>query len=120
MNYLKKVISSILVSITTFILLLLIDTLLCYFNILKGNGIIFFNLLIPIISVFTGTFNIGFNSNKNGWLEGLKVGFIFFILFIILNIIIYKSFLIKTLIYYSIMLISSILGGSLGITKKKV
>ena len=120
MNFVKKLTSSMLISITSFILLLLINTSLCYFNILKGNGIIIFNLAIPIISIFIGSFNIGLNSTKKGWLEGLKIGIIFFIIFTLLNILIYNSFIIKTLIYYSIILISSILGGSFGISKKKV
>lgn len=120
MNYLKKITSSMLIIITCFILLLIITTLLSYLNILKGNGITICNLLIPIISIFIGSFDFGKKSNKNGWLEGLKLGFIITIIFIILNIFIYHSFIIKTLIYYSIFLVSSIFGGSLGISKKKI
>lgn len=120
MNYLKKITSSMLIIITSFILLLIFTTLLSYLNIIKGNGITICNLLIPIISIFIGSFHFGINSVKNGWLEGLKLGLIIISIFTLLNIFIYHSFIIKTLIYYSIFLISSIFGGSLGISKKKI
>lgn len=120
MNYLKKVIRGLIISFSSFILMLSIATLLTYLNVISGGGILFFNLLIPIVSIFIGSIYLGINSNNNGWLEGLKLGSIITLIIIILNIFLYKSFMLNKLVYYSIFLISSILGGSIGISKRKV
>lgn len=115
MVYLKRIARSFIVSFSTFLSLLLFFTLLCYLNILKGKGITIINLLIPIISIFAGSFNF---CKKHGWLEGLIYGFVALIIMLLINIFIYKGFAIKTLIYYLILLISSMLGGMIGINKK--
>ena len=119
MEYFKKILRSFIISFSAFILLLSITTLLTYINILSGGGIVFFNLIIPIISILVGSIYLGINSNNNGWLEGLKLGIIISLLFITLNIFLYKSFGINKLIYYFIFLVTSILGGSIGISKRK-
>lgn len=119
MNYLKRLGISLSISIITFIFLLLLITLFSYLNVIKGNGIIISNLLITIISIFIGSFTFGKKATKNGWFEGIKFGFIFILILAIINIFIYKEFVIKTLIYYSILLISSIFGSMIGITKKR-
>lgn len=119
MNYLKKIGTSIIVSISVFIMLLLITTLLSYLNIIKSTGITITNLLIPIISLFSGACYLGSRSTKLGWLEGLKLGLIFILMFLIINITIYKGFVIKSLIYYSILLVTSIFGSMIGIVNKK-
>ena len=120
MNYFKKLVQSVLITISSFILLLLITTLLSYLGVFKGTIITISNLLIPIISIFIGSCYLGINSNNNGWLEGLKLSLIITIFIILLNIIIYKSFIFKKLVYYSIFLIVGILGGSFGISKSKL
>ena len=119
MNYLKKISTSIIISISVFICLLLITTLLSYLNIIKSNFITVTNLLIPIISLFSGGCYLGSKSTKLGWFEGLKFGLIFLIIFIILNVFVYKSFIIKSLIYYSILLIASIFGSMVGLLNRK-
>ena len=119
MNYLKKIIQSILITISTFILLLLITTLFSYLGIFKGTIITVSNLLIPIISIFIGSCYLGINSNCKGWLEGLKLSIIITLILILFNVIIYKSFVLNKLIYYSIFLVVGIMGGSFGISKNK-
>ena len=59
-------------------------------------------------------------SQERGIITGLKLGLSFIILLILINLIIFKSpFNIDRLIYYLILLISSILGGSIGKNIKK-
>ena len=116
MVYLKRIARSFIVSFTTFLISLLFFTLLCYLNILKGKGITIINLIVPIISIFAGSFNF---CKKHGWLEGLIYGFIILIIILLTNIFIYKGFIPRTLIYYLILLFSSMLGGMIGINKKK-
>lgn len=119
MNYIKKLGKSLLIGIITFTILLILVTLLSYLNVIKGNTITIFNLLIPLISIFASAFILGKKTNKKGWLEGLKIGLIFILILLIFNIFIYNNFQTKNLIYYTIILISSIFGSMVGIIKKK-
>lgn len=119
MNYLKRLGISISISVITFISFLLIITLLSYINVLKGNGIVIATLLIPIISIFIGSFSLGRKSNKKGWLEGIKLGAILIFIIFLIDTLIFKSFILKKIIYYSILLITSILGSMIGIVNKK-
>ncbi len=118
MNYLKKLGVSLAISLTTYIILLLLVSIFSYLNILKGNGIVIFKLIVPILSLFVGSISFGFKAIKKGWLEGLKFGLLSVILILIINLLFYRHFVIKNLIYYSILLISSILGSMVGIMKK--
>lgn len=93
-------------------------TILNYFNILNIKIISSLKLILPILSIFISSYILGTKSNKLGYIEGLKLGLIITITFLIITLLT-KSFAIKTLIYYLILLLSSILGGMLGINKKK-
>lgn len=119
MNYIKKLSKSLLISIISFIILLTVNTLFIYLNIFKGNIITITSIIIPILSIFIGSFILGNNISKKGWLEGLKLGILYIIFYTIINLIIYNNFNIKLLLYYSILVIGSILGGMIGITKKR-
>lgn len=116
MKYLKRFFKSFIISFSLFIFLLLFFTLLSYLNILTGKGIIIINLLIPIISMFVGSI---YFRRKKGWLDGLCYGSMVLFLLLLINLVIYKGFFTKSLIYYGILLISSILGGSLNKKNKK-
>lgn len=53
--------------------------------------------------------------NQKGYILGIKLGLLFIILMVIINLIFFKSgFTIDRIIYYIILIISSILGGSFG------
>ena len=65
----------------------------------------------------TGTAERTYFSALEGYIEGLKYGSIIIILTLIISLII-KSFNIKLLIFYSILLLSSTLGSMIGITRK--
>lgn len=115
MIYLKRFIRSFIISFTAFIILLLSSTLLCYLNILKGNILVIINLLIPLISIFIGSYDF---CKKHGWLDGLIYGSILIIFLLLISIIFYTGFKSKNIIYYLILLSSSMLGGIIGINKK--
>lgn len=119
MNYMKKLGMGIAVSIVSFFVFLLIITLLSYINILKGNGIVISTLLLPIISLFIGSFALGKKANKKGWLEGIKLGSIIILIIFLIDFFLFKSFILKKIIYYSILLITSALGSMVGIVNKK-
>lgn len=120
MKYLKKLGFSFLYTMGTLLSITFIVTLLSYFNIINDKIISIFKILIPIISLFIGGFYIGKKSISKGYLEGLKFGFIFSIFILIFNFLaLSNSFKIKYLLFYLIIIISSILGSMIGINKNK-
>lgn len=117
---LKIYLKSYLITISFIILFTFIVTILNYINFFNTNITNIIKILIPIISIFIGSFLIGKNSNQKGYIEGLKYGSIFIIFFVILNLILSNAnFQIKSLLYYLILLIVSSIGGMFGINKKK-
>ena len=120
MKYLKNLGISFLYIIGFILILTFITTLLSYFNILSDKVTSIVKIIIPIISMFTGGFYIGKRSSKKGFLEGLKLGSIFSIILIIFNYLaVNNSFKFKYLLFYIILIISSILGSMIGINRKK-
>lgn len=120
MKYLKNLGISFLYILGTILALTFITTLLSYFNILSDKVTSIIKIIIPIISMLIGSFYIGKNSLKKGFLEGLKLGSIFSIFLIIFNYLgLNNSFKVKHLLFYIILIISSILGSMIGINKKK-
>lgn len=96
----------------------IIITILNYFNILMGNVLKITELLIPIISIFIGSYILGKSSNNKGYIEGLKYGMAWIILFLIINLI-SKNFAYLSLIYYLILIIIAIVSSIIGINRRK-
>lgn len=94
-------------------------TLLNYFNILQNSVIDILKFIIPILGLFVISYLLGQKSIKKGYLEGLKLGGIIIFTFLIITLIL-KSFNFKVIIYYLILLLSSVLGSMIGINRKKV
>lgn len=114
-NYLK----SIGISILSILILNIFITLLQYFNV-SSNIINFLKIFSIIISFFISSFILGTKSLKKGYLEGLKFGTIIIFILLILSLIFFKDDLsFKNILYYLIILISSIFGSMIGIQKKK-
>ena len=119
MNYLKylKTIIYILIPI---LFLNLIISLLYYFNIINDGFINYIKLFIAAISMLIGGIYIGSKTTKKGWLEGLKIGLgMIVFLFIISYLAFDRGINTKTIIYYFILVISSMLGSMIGINNKK-
>ena len=120
MNYLKKLAYSFLYIILSLLIITFIISTLNYFNIISDNIISLFKIFIPIISLFIGGYFIGSKSNNKGYLEGLKLGLIFSILLIIFNYLAFdNSFKFKYILFYIILITSSIFGSMIGINKRK-
>ena len=117
MKSLKKIIKSIVTTTIIFLLLTIIKTIFNYFNILNYKIINIIKLLIPIISMFFGGFKIGKNSEKKGWLEGIKISLIISIFFLIITLLLNK-FKLKYLLYLVIIIVSGVFGSMIGINKK--
>lgn len=120
MKYIKNIGISVLYIIASLLIFTFIMTFLSYFNITSDKTTSFFKIMIPIASLFTGGMYLGKRSNKKGWLEGFKLGLIFIILLIIFEFLALDiSFEFKNILYYIIIVASSILGSMVGISIKK-
>lgn len=120
MEYLKKLGFSLIYSIGSLSIITFIITIFNYFNIISDKIIPIFNILIPIISLFIGGFYMGKKSNNKGYLEGLKLGMVFSILLLIFNFLtLSNSFKFKYLLFYLIIIVSSIMGSMIGINTNK-
>ena len=116
--YLKNFLKSLLISIISFLVLTLFVTIFNYFNLLSINGMNISKIIIPIISMLIGSFYLGTTVKNKGWLEGIKFSVLIILLLIIINLLILKNgFEIKNLIYYIIILVSSMVGSMIGINR---
>ena len=73
------------------------------------------SVILTALSFFIVSALASKSSNEKGYILGIKLGLIFVILMTLVNLLFFKSsFNIDRIIYYSILIISSILGGSFG------
>ena len=118
LQYLKILSKGLLTTIIIFIILSLILTLLNYFNLLNNMVLTICKMVIPLLSIVTGSFISGKKTIKNGWISGLINGLIITLFIFILSLII-KDFEFKNLIFFIIIIITSTFGSMLGINAKK-
>lgn len=100
MNYLK----SLLWCFGILIISSIIITIFNYFNVINGIVLKIIFLIIPIISIFIGSYRLGKLSNEKGYIEGIKYGLIWVILFAVICLIC-KVFDWTSIIYYFILLL---------------
>ena len=93
-------------------------TLLYYYDIISNYSFSFLLLLSILLCLLYNSFLLGKTSTKKGYIEGLKIGLLFTISFLIITLIT-SHFNLKLLLYYFIIIITSILGSIIGINKKK-
>ena len=98
----------------------LLISIFYYLNILNDGFNSYLLLISSFLSMLVGGIYIGLKSKEKGYIEGLKIGLLSIFILMILSIIIYKTNInYKNIIYYLILLSSSILGSMIGINKKK-
>ena len=120
MKYLKNIIFSLGITIAILFIFTFLLTTLSYFNITNDSITTVFKMIIPIISVLTSSIYLGINSTKKGWLEGLKLGLIITVLLFLFNILgLNKNIKINQILFYGILIFSSIVGSMIGISRKK-
>lgn len=76
-------------------------------------------LIIPIISMFISTIILGKNIKEKGYLEGIKYSSLFLLLISIIKLIVKSNFNYKVIIMYIALVITSIIGASIGINLKR-
>ena len=118
MNYLKNIGVSLLYIICIMLVLTFISTFFNYINLFNNSTMSILKIIIPVISMLVGGFIIGKKTGKNGWLEGLKLSLIFIIILTIFNYLgLDQKISLKTIIYYAILIISTIFGSIIGVNK---
>lgn len=116
MNYVK----ALLVSFIGIIVMSMFTTTLYYFDIISTNLSSIFNIIIPIVFIILGTIYLGMKTNKKGWLAGIKYSLLFLIIISLINVLIYREdYQLINILYYLIIILTSILGSMIGINLKK-
>ena len=119
MTYIKKYGLRLIYTIILIIILIGILTIFYYYDLINTSTYNVLKLIILLISIFLNSFILGKNVKEKGYLEGIKFGLIIIILLLIPTIIM-KQLNIKLIIYYSMIISTSILGSIMGINKKKI
>ena len=119
MTYIKTYGLRIIYIFIFIILSLLLTTTLYYFNIINNQTYKILKIIICLLSVFINSYILGKNTLKKGYLEGLKLSLIIIPILFIITIISKKTLKFRIILYYLIILITSIFGSMLGINKKK-
>lgn len=119
MKYFKRILTSFLFAVGSILVLTFLITTLNYFDIIGGKFMSVSKVIIPLFSLALGGFILGKGANKNGWIEGLKLGLIIIILIALGNLIFSQSIIAKDFIFYALLLISCIFGSMFGINMKK-
>lgn len=112
-NYLK----SFLYTLGIILVCLIFLTILNYFNILNGITLKVFEYVVPFIAIIIGSFLLGKKSSRKGYIEGLKFGSIWLLIYLFINLIL-KTINLSSIIYFILIIIFSMLGGMFGINKK--
>lgn len=115
---LKNYLNSILWFMGILIIGTIFITIFNYFEILNTNIIKILKMVLIIFDTFIASFKLGKKCKKNGYIEGLKFGGIILTILIIMNLI-FNSLSWKQIIIFTIILATSMLGGMIGITRKK-
>ncbi len=109
----------ILLSIAIFIIGGFLITILSYLDVLKGTSLTISKFFISFLSMIVGSYLQGKSCHQKGFLAGLELGGILVFLLFLFNYAFYQMFAIKNLGYYGILLVLSMVGGMIGISRKK-
>lgn len=113
MSYIK----SILFNILELFLLIFIITILYYYNLINEKTFNILKLVILLLSIFINSFILGKNTKKKKYIEGIIYGIILISILLIITLILSKI-KIQLLVYYPMILLTSILGSMIGGIKK--
>ncbi len=96
----------------------LLITFFNYINLIGSKTLSVLEILTPLIALFIGGFSIGRKSKKKGWLEGLKLSGIFLVILILFQYLgLQSSFSLKNILFYVLIVASTVFGSMIGINK---
>lgn len=119
MNIIKKYTFSFLYMILSIIITLLLLTALYHFDIISSNIYHLLKLIMILLILLLTGISLGKKATNRGYLEGVKLGTFTIILFTLLTLLTSQDLKLKLLLYDLIILITAVLGGMIGINKKK-
>ncbi len=94
-------------------------TIFNYYDIVTNKLFKVIKVLIPSFALFIGGYKVGNSANKKGYIEGIKLSLIVIVLLFMFSYLGFNaSFNISLILYYIILIISSMLGAMIGINKK--
>lgn len=115
MNNLKKYFKPSVFFFSTVLIYILILSSLHHSGLLALAKISTVNFVIMAVLSFVGGLVLGKKASKNGYLEGLKFGGILAFILFILNVLFYRHFDLYVVLYYLVLLVSSVIGSMIGI-----
>lgn len=118
MEIIKKYSFRFLYTILSILISLLLITTLYHFNLISSNIYQILKLLILLTNILISGIILGKKATSKGYLEGIKLGTFLIIFFTIVIFLSGENFKLRILLYDSIILITAILGGMIGINKK--
>ncbi len=99
------------------LILTLLLSIINYFIVLPTNTI---KIIIPIVSILYSSIILGKNSNSKAYLEGIKFSLIYILFIFLISILFFKTKIkIDILLYYLILVLTSMFGSMIGINTKK-
>ena len=116
-NY-KYILKGFLYFIVSLLLILILTSTLNYFDVIGYKTVYIISFIVLIIASLFSGYYLAKHSEQKGYLIGALMGTINILLLIILSLIFSKLSLIS-LLYYFILMLSSITGGIFGINHKK-
>lgn len=109
------------ISFISILIGLLVISTLYYFDILSNNIVSYIRVIYMMLVIFIISFILGKNTDKNGYLAGIKFGLMNIISFLIFGLIFFRDGLqLRLILYDFILLFISILGSMIGINKKSI
>ena len=118
MEIIKKYTIHFLLTILSIFLCILLTTTLYYFNIIPNNIYELCKLLLILLPLLVSSILLGKKATQKGFLEGMKLGGLIIILFTLISLITKQDIKLRIILYDGIILLTSILGGMIGINKK--
>ncbi len=112
----KKYLISYTYLLGSIIILTLILSIINYFIILPTNII---KTIIPIISIFISSILLGKKSTKKAYLEGIKFSILYIVFIFLFTILIKYKIKINIILYYFILILTSMFGSMIVINLKK-
>lgn len=120
MNKIKKYSKCIGITLGLILIFSFFLNTLNYFNLININIYKLLLIIMSSISIFTGAYILGKQTQHKGYIEGLKYGIITTLLFYIISFLAFNQNInISNLLYYLIVITISIIGSMIGINKKE-
>lgn len=119
MTYLKKYGLRLAYTIVSILISILLLTALYYFNIIGANTYKILKVAVILINIFISSFILGGKVSSKGYLEGVKLAGIIIPIFFILSILTSQVIKLRIILYYLILLFTSIFGSMVGISHRK-